>query len=540
MKLRIKNKKRFGIILSIVLVLTAMISGTYSLFYRENVASNAESYSTGILNIVAKSKSDNINLTNALPMTDEEGVLTEPYVFTIENTGNLDYNFNIRLLSTNEDPIDPQYIKLKIDDGEVTTLSSLPNSVIKDNITLKAKEVMDVSIRIWLASDTPNTEIGKSFNSKIVTEGQAVYTEVNNEDGTLSNSEHRIVNLVKYIENLYNTAEKTVVTAPSDASDSTKTLDYNYATSVNLMNDRLGGTTEDLDGGNIRYYGASPKNYIDIGDRTSDNKVILWRILGVFDGKVRVIRHDSIGNYSWDTSASNVNSGDAINEWSQADIMKLLNPGYDNNKDLNNSNETITVNNSLYYNSGSGTCYNGRSNVTTECDFTNTGLSESVKDKIVDQTIYLGGGNKSSIYTNQAYTMERGDTVVIPGTTCSGSYCNDSVTRTLTWTGKVGLMYPSDYGYAVDLTSCQNNLLYYDNTTCKINDWLVKSSYQWFVAPSSAVAYSAWYVNSDGYVGSGSIVYNAYGVRPVLTLSSELVIESGGEGTSTKPYVLKS
>ena len=181
MRITIKNKKTFTVVLSIVLVLLAMISGTYSLFYHENTAQSKEDYSTGILNIVAKSKSDNINLTNALPMTDEEGALTDPYVFTIENIGNLDYNFNIRLLSTSDNPINPEYIKLKIDDGEVTTLSNLDNSVIKSDITLKAKEVMDVTIRIWLASDTPNTEIGKSFNSKIVTEGQAVYTEVNNE-----------------------------------------------------------------------------------------------------------------------------------------------------------------------------------------------------------------------------------------------------------------------------------------------------------------------------------------------------------------------
>ena len=39
--------------------------------------------------------------------------------------------------------------------------------------------------------------------------------------------------------------------------------------------------------------------------------------------------------------------------------MKLLNPGYETNQDLNNSNETITVNNSLYWNKSSGTCYTG-------------------------------------------------------------------------------------------------------------------------------------------------------------------------------------
>ena len=35
--------------------------------------------------------------------------------------------------------------------------------------------------------------------------------------------------------------------------------------------------------GNIRYYGASAKNYVDIGDRDSSGNKILWRIIGVFD-----------------------------------------------------------------------------------------------------------------------------------------------------------------------------------------------------------------------------------------------------------------
>ena len=249
MRLRIKNKKRFAIILSIVLVLLAMISGTYSLYYHESIAQSSEDYTTGILNIVAKSKTDNINLTTPIPMTDGEGILTDPYVFNIENTGNLDYNFKIRLLSTSESPINPDYIKLKIDDGEVTTLSSLTNSVIKDDITLKAKENIDVSIRIWLASNTPNTEIGKSFNSRIVTEGQAVYTEANNEDGTLSNNDHIGVpyNLAEHITNLYNESQKTKV--------GSGTLKYNYAMSVGLMNDRFGNYRADIDSGNIRYYG---------------------------------------------------------------------------------------------------------------------------------------------------------------------------------------------------------------------------------------------------------------------------------------------
>ena len=136
-------------------------------------------------------------------------------------------------------------------------------------------------------------------------------------------------------------------------------VQYQYATSVNLMNDRLGGTTASLDGGNIRYYGASPNNYIDVGDRASDNSVILYRIIGVFDDKVKVIRNDSIGGYSWNNNP--------VSEWTQASIMKLLNPGY----------TSETVGGSLWWNSESGNCYyadlDDYNLKAISCDFTSKG-----------------------------------------------------------------------------------------------------------------------------------------------------------------------
>ena len=329
-----------------------------------------------------------------------------------------------------------------------------------------------------------------------------------------------------YITNLY-------ASNKDDGTVTNNSIEYKYASSVNLMNDRLGGTTEDLDGGNIRYYGASPKNYIDIGDRDSNDEVILWRIIGVFDEKVRIVRNDSLGNYSYDTSASTVNSGQGINEWSQADLMKLLNPGYTNNKDLNNSNEKITVSNSLYWDKASGICYKGSSNSTASCDFSSIGLSDAAKDKIINQTMYLGSGDNSSIYANQAYWVERGESV----RTCTdANTCNDTVERTSSWTGKVALMYPSDYGYAVDLNSCNKTLNAYKDATCTDNNWL-KTPIGWLITPYSTDNYRQWAVIIEGNVSRGRAYYSDYSVRPVVTLKSKLIIESG-TGTDTDPFVV--
>ena len=321
--------------------------------------------------------------------------------------------------------------------------------------------------------------------------------------------------LAKYITNLYKNASKTTVENNS--------ITYNYAPDESLMNDRLGGTTS-LDGGNIRYYGASPNNYIYFNcsdyNNQSDTTCEKWRIIGVFDGKVKIIRNERIGAYSWDTST---------NEWSQAKLMKLLNPGY----------ESETSGGSLYYNSKSGNCYTNSSCSTTTCDFTSTGIKNvETKNRIAEVTWNLGGWSTSQIYSHQIYGYERGTTVY------SG--------HSRTWPGRIALPYPSDYGYATDFNKCSQNLYNYESSTnsygCKNNDWMYpiitnsSSNDGWLLTPYSDNNYRAWIVNSSGYVNysgrNGSNLCLAYGVAPVLYLSSDESIVEGTTGTESNPFKL--
>ena len=331
-----------------------------------------------------------------------------------------------------------------------------------------------------------------------------------------------LTSIADYITNLYVNASKT--------KTQNNGIDYNYASSESLMNDRLGGTTTDLDGGNIRYYGASPNNYIYFNcsdyNNQSDTTCEKWRIIGVFDGKVKIIRNEQIGVYSWDTSALGVNLGRGENEWPEADAMKLLNPGY----------ESESVGGSLYYSSSSGKCYSGSSKKTTSCDFTSSGIkNDETKNKIAEVTWNLGGWTTSEIYSNEIYGYERGTTVY------SG--------RSTTWTGKVALSYPSDYGYAADFNKCSEILYRYDSRTdsyvCRTNDWMYpiitnsSSNNGWLLTPTSGRASNAWVVMSTGYVGTnnGSTSY-AGGVAPVLYLSSDETIVDGTTGSQDNPYKL--
>ena len=383
---------------------------------------------------------------------------------------------------------------------------------LANNYTIKANESKVYYIMVYVKNlNKVQTDTGEFTGT--------IFFSADNGDKLKANFEPSKELLSDYITNLYTNASKSTVKNNS--------ITYNYAPSVSLMNDRLGGTTTSLDGGNIRYYGASPNNYIyfncsDYNNQTSNN-CELWRIIGIFDGKVKIIRNEIIGAYSWDTS---------IPEWPEAKLMKLLNPGY----------ESETSGGSLYYNSKSGNCYTDSSS-TTSCDFTSSGIkNEETKNKIAEVTWNLGGWNTSKIYSNQIYGYERGTDVYSGGNVYSG--------RSTTWTGRIALPYPSDYGYATDFNKCTQKLHNYHNSTdsyaCRTNDWMYPiitnsgASSGWLLTPNSGNAFDAWSVFSLGYVYDTSGCSGAYGVAPVLYLSSEQVIESGdgGDGSISNPYQL--
>ncbi len=309
------------------------------------------------------------------------------------------------------------------------------------------------------------------------------------------------------ITNLYSNATKTSVTNNS--------ITYQYDTTHSLM--------KDIDG-NIRYYGASPNNYIYFNCSDYSNQSAstceTWRIIGVFEGKVKLIRGSQIGTYAWDNKNTSTGAETAYgkNDWAEARLMKLLNPGY----------ESETTGGSLYYNAKSGNCYAWQNNATKTCNFTSTGIKNDItRNLISNTTYYLGGYNSTEVYSNEIYEKERG------GAVYTG--------RPTTWTGKIALAYPSDYGYAADLSKCSQTLYNYNDSTCTSNNWMksiVAPNYGWLLTPNSGLADITWHVYSSGFVDySGYYAFNANGVTPVLYLDPSVDIKPG-TGSSSAPYQL--
>ena len=315
-----------------------------------------------------------------------------------------------------------------------------------------------------------------------------------------------------YITELYDNSPKTPVTNNS--------ITYQYDTTNNLMQDIAGNT---------RYYGASPKNYIYFNcDSYPATNCELWRIIGVFDGKVKLIRNESIGSYSWDNKNTTTGAETAYgkNDWTTARLMKLLNPSTYYSTDTNDNGKGQ----SLYWNATSGTCYSGQNNATTSCNFTSTGIKDTTRNMIAETTWNLGGWDTSDIYSNVMYEKERGTTVY------SG--------RSTTWAGKIALAYPSDYGYAADLSKCFQALHNYDDSTCKSNDWMYSvitnsgNGYGWLLFPHKNSS-SVLRVSMSGYARNYGGAAGTEGVFPVLYLNSKQII-IGGDGSQNNPYQLKA
>ncbi len=338
------------------------------------------------------------------------------------------------------------------------------------------------------------------------------------------------------ITNLYTNAIKTEV----PAADS---ITYNYATKVGLMNDKLGSSSTDINGGNIRYYGASPNNYIyfncDDYSNQSSSTCETWRIIGVFDGKLKIMRNEAIGNIPYDDDDEDTYLQQVSNDSNDAAVVRplehklnsevtadLLAPivsdaGIGQNDYSKSSLQKIL--NNYYYN---GVSYSGKRNY----DFTSIGLkNEITRNMISDSVWYLRGFNISSIYASAIYNYERTAGSVVSGNETS-------------WPGKIALAYPSDYGYAADFNQCKKQLESYNDSTCTSNNWMkaiIAPNNGWLLTPNSGNSNAVWYVNGAGYVNYVNSAYYEGRVAPVLYLGSELEIKAG-DGSSSTPYQLSA
>ena len=281
----------------------------------------------------------------------------------------------------------------------------------------------------------------------------------------------------------------------------------------------------------LRYEGADPNNYICLDNKTSgacSSSSLLFRIIGLFDedtssdgtnssGTKKLLKVIDTNNYGG-TSGKYWNSS-GTNNWSTASLKTELNETY-------------------------LTTLLGTSNV-------NSKLSSA----IANAKWHLGGGNNtsSSNYYYQKITTENMHKAERSPYATSGTLQNLYSGNPEYVFAKVGLMYPSDYGYATvggtttNRAGCREKAVYdYDTADCRNNDWLFTSQAtswgsnknEWLLSPYSSGSSAAAYLYSSGYVLlSINVSSNQFAVRPAFYLdSSVLKIVGTGDGTKDNAY----
>lgn len=252
----------------------------------------------------------------------------------------------------------------------------------------------------------------------------------------------------------------------------------------------------------VRYEGKNPNNYVLFNNE-------LWRIIGVFDSSshginnqdlVKIIRNDTIEGLAWDKNGEN--------DWTQSSLMNLLNGAYYNSTNGN----------------GGEYCYGSSTTTSNNCNFVGSGISDDYRPMIEMVNWKLGGYHTSYVTTERFYGFERADTVY------EG--------RPTSWTGYIGLMYPSDYGYSVLASSCPRTtlLINYESAICAGQSWLFIGVMDWMLTPNSNSSTGVYSLGYRGYLSGGGLSLG-YSLRPVLYLDSSVYVYDGN-GSISDPYII--
>ena len=399
------------------------------------------------------------------------------------------------------------FIFYDIDNNKVVIENGNSKQIINTNALTMMYEIEIGSGEYQVSSDTTWPQDGYVFNETLskCENGSILNWDDENKRVVLSTSvsdkcyvyfdvEPDVIYLADYIKSLY-------------TSDGENGLYYH---------DGLGSYTnasEEAEDNSYRYSGANPNNYVCFGsnaeDCPDDN---LYRIIGVFDGQVKLIKSDYVksdmlgtnGDYNGNYTMNNYGSGSFVSNYKgKLAINEIAVYNWNNVTNSNNWSES------------------GLNTVNLNTNYINY-LGNEWADKI-ETTNWKVGGNTYQNILNVAVKTKYQNEILSPA-------------ENTTYSAKIGLMYASDYGYA---SSPENWAITASNYSD--NNWLYNGLIEWTIFRDSALSDTAFEIYYNGSLVSEGVYdyavmntgFNA--IRPVFYLKSDVAIE-GETGSMADPY----
>ena len=312
-----------------------------------------------------------------------------------------------------------------------------------------------------------------------------------------------------------------VCTIGANLADCIQTYNTTYSDGVEDIYYHDADLANGAQDNSYRYSGANPNNYVCFGPGAEAEGICandnLYRIIGIFDDdkdgnyQIKLIKSDYItsamlgtdgkdyyGAYSYSTSYYKGNM--------ETSTIAAYRWNYDANvSSLGSNNWTTSEFNTINLNT----------------NYWNY-LGTTWQNLIAETTWHLGGMTSYNNTAKVFYDGERNN---------AGYGSNPT-----TYTDEIGLMYPSDYGYAASPDAWTTNLGSYNNSIITSNNWMYMGLIEWTIIPSSSLSSIMFYVNGSGSLNTNS-AHRGYAARPVFYLKSNVALQ-GGSGTLSDPYRL--
>ena len=416
----------------------------------------------------------------------EEGYIFNENLSACENGGKLSWNEEKKAVILNSFGSDACYVYFD------AYIIPVINSVSTSNIT---NDSITLTVNATNGNNPITTYYYSSNNgSNYIESTSNTYTFNNLEMGTEYNFSVYVKDSLGYESEPYTLSEATTDILLADWVIS----QYNGVQGNNGIyhHQNLANSAED---GSYRYAGANPNNYVCFGANAStcpsDN---LYRIIGVFGSEVKLIKADYSTTSQTGTTAAYYDTyfGMGYNRNYYKGFLSTSSIGVyywnlSENNTWSSSNLTITNLNNIFYNS----------------------FADIWKNKITDATWYVGGYNTNNATPSIWFKAE---------------------STGLTWVGKIGLIYISDYGYATIPDYWITNMSSYNSVSS--NNWIHMGLYEWSISRRSNGTTYAYYLDEAGSVQHYLVHRDdmAFAIRPCFYLTSSTTYVSG-TGTQSDP-----
>ena len=491
-------KKQVMLILAtVVLVGTLAVTTSFAVF--EETKSNAtdQKMTIGDLNVTYTGGAA-ISITDINPMTDSTALskTNNIYTFTIKNTGNVPYNFKVKVInnpSYTSNLLPHQYIRYSLNNGTASTLGSGQADYELTSGVIEAGATNTYNLRLWVADAStyslPNSVLGQEIHLKISVEGKAG-------SGWLpSNFKDRILALNEV---------KTPITTPGAA--------------VSTASEALLASAEDDNGTSYYFRGAVTNNYVEFANKC-------WRIVRVGgDGSVKLILHnDNTTKVANPCNSANNSASAAFARYSGTTDTSAFNISYDDNAYVGFK----------YGTPGSNTYEATHANTNNSTILTNleTWYTNNLKtyESVIDDNVWCNDKTNVTYYGATQRLVSKSNSA---GGTGPSLKCNRELSKI---NSKVGLITADELAYAGYAYNISNTTTYLQENATDYFWWSLSPG-DFGGCQSIVCLVGVWSVDGRDGIFIRGVVHNAVYVRPSISLKPSTNVT--GNGTSSSPYII--